>query len=580
MTDSTSKWAILIGIDKYHESLGSLKYAGADCRILRDTLVSGPLGFPEDQVLLLDDSAEPDRRPTFANIHSFLGSWLAAPKEDDLVFVYFAGHGRLVDGKNYLVPGDATLASIHTLGIPLRHIQDVLESCKARRKLLVLDACHSGAGRDVVAMPGGMAAALAVGTGFYTISSCGAEERSHEWDEVGHGVFSHFLTEALRGGCSPAADGRLTVDSVYEWVHDRVAKWAAQHRCAQTPQRFAQGAGTLVLSESAPDYKALAEQYRREAEEAKARLVETELRKTREQAERDQVAKRMQELQAEALRFVQSNPSLKGAALKAKWRKAARGLPSADAVPDADLDAMILDPHGLLIGNAAEKQSQAEDVATLRIVIVPPDIVERRVYVDDELVHVGSDPIPLPEGTHTIRVVPNSMEWGVEAITRSFTGGRLEKVVIRLRRAESARALTSLALTVLVGCFVSLLGALMPASPRGYGPYVPFGLILCFFIGILYAVILSSVSQAARGVRVHMLPFAVESSGKIVPSLEPPHGLPGLLTIATTYVAWGIGFVVPFRCVFIGWAIGTATLIGIVFCLVPWHGHYRERDVT
>ena len=281
MAPENNKWALLIGIDRYHESLGSLKYAGADCRVLRDTLVSGPLGFPEDQVLLLDDSAEADRRPTFANIHSFLGSWLAAPKEADIVLVYFAGHGRLVDGKTYLVPGDATLSSIHTLGIPLRNVQDLLERCKAKRKLLVLDACHSGSGRDVAAMPGGMADALAEGAGFYTISSCGAEECSHEWDEKGHGVFSHFLTEALRGGCSPSADGRLTVDRLYEWVHDRVAKWAAQHRCSQTPQRFAKGAGSVVLMQSIPNHAALAEQYRRELEELKARLAEIDLRDAR-----------------------------------------------------------------------------------------------------------------------------------------------------------------------------------------------------------------------------------------------------------------------------------------------------------
>lgn len=276
MTNDCSKWALLIGVDQYHESLGALKYAGADCRALREALISGRMGFPEDQVLLLSDAQDAEHRPTFANIHSHLGSWLAAPKEDDLVFVFFAGHGRLVDNKTYLVPGDATLSSIHTLGIPLRNVQEMLERCKAKRKLLVLDACHSGSGRDVAAMPGGMAEALALGTGFYTIASCGSEERSHEWDEKGHGVFSHFLAEALSGACAPAADGRLTVDRVYEWVHDRVAKWAAKHRCAQTPQRFAQGAGTLVLAQTAPDHAAMAEQYRREADELQKRLSEME----------------------------------------------------------------------------------------------------------------------------------------------------------------------------------------------------------------------------------------------------------------------------------------------------------------
>ena len=282
-----TQWALLIGIDQYHESLGSLKYAGADCRTLSDTLVSGPTAFPRDQVLLLDDTQAPDRRPTFANIHSFLGSWLAVPKEDDLVFVYFAGHGRLVDGKTYLVPGDATLSSVHTLGIPLKHVQSVMQRCKAKRKVLVLDACHSGAGRDVATMPDGMEEALAAGTGFYTIASCGAEELSHEWGEKGHGVFSHFLAEALQGACSPASDGRLTVDRLYEWVHERVAKWAAQHRCSQTPQRFAKGAGTIVLAETTIDHAALAEQYRRELEEVKTQLAETELREARQRLARE-----------------------------------------------------------------------------------------------------------------------------------------------------------------------------------------------------------------------------------------------------------------------------------------------------
>lgn len=271
------KWALLIGTDQYHESLGPLKYAGADCRLLRDTLVNGLLGFPEDQVLLLDDTQDAEHRPTFANIHSVLGSWLAAPGEDDLVLVFFAGHGRLVDGSTYLAPGDATLASIHTLGIPLRHVQDVMERCKARRKLLVVDACHSGAGRDVAVMSACMQEALAGGSGFYTIASCGPEELSHEWVEKGQGVFTHFLAEALWGGCSPAADGKLTLDRVYEWVHDHVAKWAALHRCSQTPQRFARGAGDIILAEGAPDYAALAEQYRKELDAAKARLAEVEL---------------------------------------------------------------------------------------------------------------------------------------------------------------------------------------------------------------------------------------------------------------------------------------------------------------
>jgi len=139
--EKESKWAIIMGINRYHESLGSLKYACADCRVLRDTLISDKMGFPEDQVLLLDDDQNREHQPTFANIHSFLGSWLSAVKKEDLVFVYFAGHGKLANGKMYLVPCDATLSSLHTLGIPLQHMQDVIERCKCISFALLAQTC-------------------------------------------------------------------------------------------------------------------------------------------------------------------------------------------------------------------------------------------------------------------------------------------------------------------------------------------------------------------------------------------------------------------------------------------------------
>ena len=65
-----NKYAVLIGVDKYHESLGTLKYAGADCRRLKDVLLNGSLGFEEERMLLLDDTQGDDHKPTFANIHT------------------------------------------------------------------------------------------------------------------------------------------------------------------------------------------------------------------------------------------------------------------------------------------------------------------------------------------------------------------------------------------------------------------------------------------------------------------------------------------------------------------------------
>lgn len=242
-----NKWALLIGIDKYHESIGQLKYACADCRELKRILMSPPFDFPEDQILLLSDNQKPDLRPTFGNIQSYLGKWLALQREEDIVVVFFSGHGRLLDNGTILVPSDASSASLHTMGIPLKQVQESIERCKAGQKVLFMDACHSGAGKDVDVMKERTQEELSRGKGFYTISSCSSEEVSHEWHEKKHGVFTYYLTEALKGSVKPDADGKLIIDNVYNWVFSQVTKWAAQNKCAQTPMRFASGSGSISL---------------------------------------------------------------------------------------------------------------------------------------------------------------------------------------------------------------------------------------------------------------------------------------------------------------------------------------------
>lgn|GEM_PF-3135590 len=244
-----NRWAILIGINLYHESLGSLRFSVNDCRRLEDVLTTGGCAFPAENVLVLSDDEDVDRKPTYANIHSWLVSWLAQPDEDDTVLVFFAGHGREMDGNCFLVPSDATLQTIHVTGIAVRQIQELLNRCKARQKILVLDACHTGAGRDVLPMGGRMMAELSKGKGVYTLTSCGVDELSHEWPEKSQGVFTHYFANALLGACPDGVNGQLTIDGVYDWVYDRVRQWAGNNRCIQNPTRVSEGAGAIVLVE-------------------------------------------------------------------------------------------------------------------------------------------------------------------------------------------------------------------------------------------------------------------------------------------------------------------------------------------
>jgi hypothetical protein len=60
-----AKWAVLIGINDYHEGLGPLNVGADDAKLMRETLVSECCGFPPEQVLLLTKDQPQDRRVRF-----------------------------------------------------------------------------------------------------------------------------------------------------------------------------------------------------------------------------------------------------------------------------------------------------------------------------------------------------------------------------------------------------------------------------------------------------------------------------------------------------------------------------------
>lgn len=244
-----NRWAILIGINVYHESLGALNYCENDALLMQELLASEFCSFPKDNIVLLTDNQPKDRIPTFGNIHSWLGAWLSRPEEDDLVLVYFAGHGRDANGQAVLVPVDATLDSLPVTGISIQYLRDMLDRCKARQKVLILDACHSGAGRDVATMTSSFRQALDEGTGLYTIASCDADQISYEWPEKQHGVFTHYFNEAVRHGASVGVDGQVTLDRIYEWIAKNLQTWSANKRLKQEPVRICRTKGEIPIAQ-------------------------------------------------------------------------------------------------------------------------------------------------------------------------------------------------------------------------------------------------------------------------------------------------------------------------------------------
>lgn len=228
--------AIAIGIDSYADtSIPSLNCAGSDARAVAG-LFERTLRPDERSVQLLLDEKATARNVRLAveSVHSALGP-------DDVVIVYFAGHGSperagLRDrASRYLIVHDTAAPQIHATSLGMEtEVPDWLARFdSAKLVLIVLDCCFSGrAGGRTIMGPLLRAARLStlssgddrlislkgldLGQGRIILCASDDDELAEEDLLVGHGIFTHCFLNAL----TRERAGRRTVPltTVYEEV--------------------------------------------------------------------------------------------------------------------------------------------------------------------------------------------------------------------------------------------------------------------------------------------------------------------------------------------------------------------------
>lgn len=123
---------VSIGVSNYNVKEYSLKYAAKDAADIAAFLSS-------DKTLKLMDGAA--TRDGILKAKEFL----AQSKVDDTVVVFIAGHGTLDDDLNYFFcPADTDFDNPAKRGLTYDDIEGLLDGIPARRKLLLMDTCHSG----------------------------------------------------------------------------------------------------------------------------------------------------------------------------------------------------------------------------------------------------------------------------------------------------------------------------------------------------------------------------------------------------------------------------------------------------
>lgn len=246
------RYALLVGINRYIEpTFTSLRYCVNDVKALAARLRE----LDYTVVTMHDEVAEDYHRPRRDDVLSELDRLCAQVKEDDLLTVYLACHGVLEGGKTLLLMQDTRRSLLRERSLPLSLVEQALRGSKARRKVLLLDACHSGVdiGRAMTPESEGaelLKHAYELAEGFALLASSTAQQAAQEWREQQHGVFTYFLLKGLAGEADLGIKGVITVDDLKAYLVTQLRRWSIEHGgLLQEPTARTEGTGSIILAD-------------------------------------------------------------------------------------------------------------------------------------------------------------------------------------------------------------------------------------------------------------------------------------------------------------------------------------------
>ena len=224
-------YAVIVGISRYRNLIDKeqLQFAERDAQSVFTALISPEGGnfHVENVHMLTGDKA------TLAAVRREIGTWLpSVAKEDDRVLIYFAGHGFMSQGKGYLAPFDFERDRIADTGYPMDELGSVIGGkIKAKSKILLTDACHSGAitpedTENLNSRFGDLSKSL------FSLTASRAREQSFEVADLkgGHGVFTYYVVQGMEGAADTSGDGVVTADELAEYVHTQVREYTTNRQ--------------------------------------------------------------------------------------------------------------------------------------------------------------------------------------------------------------------------------------------------------------------------------------------------------------------------------------------------------------
>ena len=233
------RFAVVVGNDQGQPPDVDLRYAEADAARVASTLQEVGGVRPENLVLLRGQDAGTVRRTLIA-----VNDRVRAAGRQAVLIVYYSGHA------------DAGALHLGTTQLELGELEQLVRGSAATFRLLILDACRSGAltrvkgGTPIPPFDIRLGERIA-GEGAVFLTSSSASEDSQESDEIKGSFFTHALVSGLLGAADANADGQVTLDEAYRYAYEATLRASSRTLAGLQHPTFdyeVRGMGDVVLA--------------------------------------------------------------------------------------------------------------------------------------------------------------------------------------------------------------------------------------------------------------------------------------------------------------------------------------------
>lgn len=245
-------YVFVIGINEYQNPKNNLNYAYADAKSFADKMKDVSEGiFNKTEIISLYNADA-----TKENIKKKFTELASRTNPNDVFVFYYAGHGVInandPNAEYFLAPHDVIQLydneeTLKKIAVSASDLKKALANISAQKQLILLDACHSGGAVKTLAARGAAEEKaifqLARSSGIVLISASGTEQFATEFKQLGHGVFTYTLLEALDGKADGGSgDKKITVGEIKTFMEDRVPQTSKKYGGnAQYPTGFSSG---------------------------------------------------------------------------------------------------------------------------------------------------------------------------------------------------------------------------------------------------------------------------------------------------------------------------------------------------